>query len=143
MITYIRHDEEFHGVVKLTTGQEIIGRMIATEEEGKTLIYVENPAEAKVHELKNQQHENKITKGISFTKWFVLSDEEFYVIPEEFIVSVASMSKEIMGYYVVWVKEQDPNYTPEASEVEVTKDFGKVSSITEAKQKLERIFKYL
>jgi hypothetical protein len=117
--------------------------MIATEEEGKTFIYVENPAEARIHELKNSQQENKITKGISFTKWFALSDEEFYVIPEESIVSVASMSKEIIGYYVVWVKEQDPNYTPEASEVEVTKDFGKISSITEAKQKLERIFKYL
>jgi hypothetical protein len=143
MITYIRHDEEFHGVVKLTTGQEIIGRMVATEEDGKTFIYVENPAEAKVHELKNQQQENKITKGISFSKWFALSDEEFYVIPEETIVSVASMSKEIIGYYVVWVKEQDPNYTSEVTEVEVTEDFGKISSITEAKQKLERIFKYL
>jgi hypothetical protein len=143
MITYIRHDEEFYGVVKLTTGHDVIGKMIAMEEEHKTLLYIQDPAEVKIHELKNQHKENKITKGISFNKWFALSDEDFYIVSEETILSVASLSKEIIGYYNVWVKEQDPDYKSEIAEVEVTKDFGKLGTIKEAKQKLEKIFKNL
>lgn len=144
MINYLRHDEEFHGVIKLVTGQEVIGKMIATDDNGKTVIYIENPAEARVHEMKNhQQQENKIIKGISFSKWFALSEEDFYIVPEEYIVSVASMSKEIMGYYIAWAKEQDPNYKPSVSEVEVSEDFGKIATLKEARNTLERIFKYL
>ena len=142
MITYIKHDEEFYGVLKLTTGHDVIGRMIATEEESKTLIYIQDPAEVKIHQLKNNE-QNKFTKGISFSKWFGLSDEDFYIVSEESILSIASLDKEIIGYYNVWIREQDPNYKNEISEVEVTKDFGKLGTIKEAKQNLERIFKNL
>lgn len=143
MIGYIRHDEEFNGVVKLTTGQEIIGKMIATEEDGRTLIFVQDPAEAKVHDIKNQSSNNRIVKGLSFTKWFPLSDEDFFIIPEESIVSVASMSNEISSYYVAWVRDMNPNKESNNLQVELTEDFGKITSIQEAKQKLEKIFKYL
>ena len=32
MINYARHDEEFHGVIKLNNGEEILGKAILTED---------------------------------------------------------------------------------------------------------------
>lgn len=141
MISYIRHDEEFHGVIKLITGEYVIGKMLASEDDGKTHVYVQDPAEAKFHELKGDNR--KIQKGISFTKWMELSDEDFFIIPEESIVSVGSLSKEIIYYYNSWLNEQDPNYKSSSHEVEVSEEMGKIASLKEAKNKLERIFKYL
>jgi hypothetical protein len=138
MISYIRHDEEFHGVIKLITGEYVIGKMIAAEDEGKTHIYVQDPAEAKIHEMKGDNR--KMQKGISFSKWMELSDEDFFVIPEECIVSVGSLSKEIIFYYNSWVNELDPNYKSSSHEVEVSEEMGKIASLKEAKNKLERIF---
>ena len=141
MINYIRHDEEFHGVIKLISGEYVVGKMLASEDEGKTHVYVQDPAEAKIHDLKGES--KKIQKGISFSKWMELSDEDFFVIPEESIISIGSMSKEITYYYNSWIKEQDPKYKPETKEVELSQEMGKVSSLKEAKNRLERIFKYL
>ena len=31
MINYIRHDEQFHGTVKLITGEEILGEVLLTK----------------------------------------------------------------------------------------------------------------
>jgi hypothetical protein len=146
MISYIRHDEEFYGIVKLITGEDVVGKMIATEDtdtQNKTLIYVQDPVEARIHNLKEDHREKKIVKGISFTKWMALSDEDFFIIPEEYVVSVGSLSQEITYYYKNWLNEQDPNYSAETTEVEMTKEMGRISTLKEAKNRLERIFKYL
>lgn len=146
MINYIRHDEEFYGVVKLITGEDVIGKMIATEDSdvtNKTFIYVQDPVEARIHNLKEDHKEKKIVKGISFIKWMTLSDEDFFIIPEEHIVSVGSLSQEITYYYKNWLNEQDPNYKSDTSQVEVNEDMGRVTTLKEAKNRLERIFKYL
>jgi len=141
MINYIRHEEEFHGVIKLTTGEYVVGKMLASADEGETHVYVQDPAEAKIHELKGES--KKIQKGISFNKWMELSDEDFFVITEKSIVSIGSMSKEIKYYYTSWINEQDPTYKPSTKEIEVTEEMGMISTLKDAKIKLERIFKYL
>ena len=44
-VNYIIHDQEFFGVIKLKTGETILGSMIATEEDtnpGKTIFYIIN-----------------------------------------------------------------------------------------------------
>ncbi|BCU95066.1 MAG: hypothetical protein CM15mV7_1720 [uncultured marine virus] len=40
MINYIRHDHEFHGVAKLSSGEEVMGVMMALKQDGQTLIFV-------------------------------------------------------------------------------------------------------
>ena len=40
MINYIRHDNEFYGIVKLVSGEEVMGSMIATNEDNCTMVYV-------------------------------------------------------------------------------------------------------
>ena len=40
MINYIQHDAEFYGIIKLVSGEEILGTMIGTEEDGQTIIFV-------------------------------------------------------------------------------------------------------
>lgn len=147
MISYIRHDEEFYGIVKLITGEDVIGKMIATIDDpdtsNKTFIYVQDPVEASIHNLKEDHKEKRVVKGISFSKWMALSDEDFFIIPEEHIVSVGSLSQDIMFYYKNWLNEQDPNYTPESTQLDVTEDMGRIATLKEAKKRLERIFKYL
>ena len=44
MINYIRHDHEFHGVAKLSSGEEVMGVMMAMKQDGQTLIFVQDPA---------------------------------------------------------------------------------------------------
>ena len=49
MINYIRHDNEFYGIVKLVSGEEVMGSMIATNEDNCTMVYVSDPSVSYPH----------------------------------------------------------------------------------------------
>ena len=60
MINYIRHDEQFYGVCKLSVGDEVLGEIIVTEDpETKTdLIFIQHPAKTKVIDLDHPVSQN-------------------------------------------------------------------------------------
>ena len=43
MINYARHDEEFYGIFKLVNGEEVLGKAVLTEDNGETLVFIQNP----------------------------------------------------------------------------------------------------
>ena len=67
MINYIRHDEQFHGVCKLSIGEEILGEIIVTEdpETHQDLIFIQHPAKTKVIEMDGNPNtkEQKVAMG--------------------------------------------------------------------------------
>ena len=63
MINYIRHDEQFHGTVKLITGEEILGEVLLTKdpESKEDLLFIQHPAKTKIVEMEgNQPSDQKI-----------------------------------------------------------------------------------
>ena len=46
-LSYIRPDEEFFGAIKLMNGEEIIGKIVVSDEEGGHMAFIQDPA--KVH----------------------------------------------------------------------------------------------
>ena len=53
-VNYIRHEQEFFGVMKLKSGETVLGSMIATEEDsapGKTVFYIQDPATPHTHQV--------------------------------------------------------------------------------------------
>ena len=44
MINYIQHEKEFYGVVKLVSGDEVLGPMIATDDKGDTCLLYTSPS---------------------------------------------------------------------------------------------------
>ena len=43
MINYAKHDEEFHGIFKLVSGEEILAKAVLTEDKGESLIFISDP----------------------------------------------------------------------------------------------------
>ena len=39
MINYAKHDEEFHGIFKLVSGEEILAKAVLTEDHGESLVF--------------------------------------------------------------------------------------------------------
>ena len=73
MINYIRHDHEFHGVAKLSSGEEVMGVMIATKQDGQTLIFVQDPATPKEAPMKRG---DEVGLAIGLVKWMMWSDDD-------------------------------------------------------------------
>ena len=139
MINYIRHDHEFYGVAKLSSGDEVMGVMIATKEEGQTLVFVQDPATPKEAPMKRG---DEVGLAIGLVKWMMWSDEEFFILREKDIVTVASMSKEITVMYEAFILGEDiSNKKISRSQTNVKDAAGYVGKIDEARKMFEKIYK--
>ena len=77
MISYAKHEEEFYGVFKLVSGEEVLGKAVLTEDSGETLCFIQNPACTVV--INNKDDEGRNVRGVGFAKWMQFSDEDFYI----------------------------------------------------------------
>ena len=143
MINYIRHDEQFYGTIKLVTGEEILGEVLLTKDPGldSDLLFIQHPAKTKIVEMEGKDHtDQKIAVG--FIKWVNFSDEEFFVIEERSVISIAPMSKDAIRMYKRWVKKEilhEPE--PEKGEVPLSSHMGLISNVSDARSFLESIYK--
>jgi len=135
MINYIRHDHEFYGTVKLKSGDEVLGQMIATEEDGQTVLFISDPATPKDHIV---DKDGEPAVGVALTKWMLFSDEAFYIVNEDNVVTVAPLSIGATMMYKMWQrKEMGGDDEDTEYEIPVNENMGLVGKVSELRKKLE------
>jgi len=138
MINYIRHDNEFYGIVKLVSGEEVMGSMIATNEDNCTMVYVSDPLCPTLTQI---ERDGELGMAAGFVKWMMWSDESFFIINEADIMTIAPMSREAMIMYKMWVRKEYGSIEDDEFEIGINKNMGLVGKVAEARKRLERIFK--
>lgn len=93
MINYIRHDEEYYFLVKLVSGEQIVGKGFAVEDEGKTQLFISDPVEIEI--VTKNLGKNSV-KGVGMNKWIQFSEEDFFIVNEKDIITVAGLSQEMI-----------------------------------------------
>jgi len=139
MINYIRHDEEFYFIAKLVSGEQVIGKGFAMEEEGETFIYVSDPLELNVV-VKNLDKDKSI-KGVGLNKWMHFSEEDFYIIREKDIITIAALSQELIIMYDLFWKKENEGDTLDEKKVDLDHEMGLIGKVDDVRSKLEKIFK--
>ena len=134
MINYIRHDHEFYGVAKLSSGDEVMGVMIATKQDGQTLIFVEEPATPREAPVRKG---DEVGLAIGLVKWMMWSDEEFFILQEGDIISIAPMSFAATAMYKLWLRKEQGIDDDKNWQVDVNKNMGLVGKVSEMRKKLE------
>ena len=140
MINYIRHEQEFFGVVKLKSGETILGSMIATKEENapdKTVFYIQDPACPHNHPV---EKDGQAGMAVGLLKWMMFSDEEFYMVNEDDVVTVAPMSMESVLMYKMWVRKEKGGNNSEV-EIQINKNMGLVGKVSIFRGQLEAFWK--
>ena len=106
MISYAKHDEEFYGIFKLVSGDEVLGKAILTQDGAESLVFISDPVCVQI--VTKETEDGKLTRGMGFTKWMQLSDEDFYIMREKDIITVSSMSREVIFMYESFISDEDP-----------------------------------
>lgn len=138
MINYIRHDNEFYGIVKLVSGEEVMGSMIATNEDNCTMVYVSDPLTPTLTPI---EKDGEMGIAAGFTKWMMWSDEEFYIIQEPDIVTIAPMSTEAIMMYKMWWRKAGNGAEDKDPDVPMNENMGLVGKVSEMRKKLEAQWK--
>jgi len=140
MINYIKKDEEFLGVIKLQTREEIIAKvLVSDEDDGSSVILISDPVVAEMFKKRIEDEEGvKEVIGVTFNKWMSFSDAEFFVLKEEDIITIAPVSDEMSHYYTLFQVQESDIDVDEVQPSDIKGYKGKISSF---KKKLESIYK--
>ena len=141
MISYAKHEEEFYGVFKLVSGEEVLGKAVLTEDNGETLSFIQNPVCTLV--VNKETEDGRQVRGVGFAKWMQFSDEDFYILREKDVLTVSSMSKEVTFMYEAFIQSENKGKPPKKdhSKINPQPEMGYLGKIDEARNLFEKLFK--
>ena len=127
--------EEFYGVIKLITGEEIFA-LISVEENdhGNPVVLVQTPVVMKVLSHAHGQY-------VKIKPWLELADEDMYLINYDRVITMTQVKdSELIGFYERYLKDDEVDIELDGK-VKLHENMGFISTVDDARKKLEDIFK--
>ena len=127
--------DEFYAILKLVSGEEIFSLIVVdNNEEDDTVIVLQNPV----------LMWSNVTPAGTFIKvkpWMELPNEDIFMIRLDKVITMTeSNDQKLINLYNHYINEEDSPYDVSG----ITKpnsEMGYISSVTEARKKLEKVFK--
>ena len=130
--------EEFYASIKLVTGEEIFSLISIDDNDGDPIIILQNPVIIKMI------NSNK-GSFIKVKPWMEIPNDDFFIIKSDKIITMTEVNNShIIKVYEKYLEDSDE--TSEyfgSNQTKITNKMGYVSSVEDARQNLEKIFKDL
>ncbi len=126
--------EEFHAVIKLVTGEEIFALVSVDENDGDPILLLMNPVIMKL--MRN--HDGQYVK---VKPWIEMSNDDMYVVKYDKIITMTEVKEEKMiTFYKKYLNDDDTDIIEEGR-TKITDKMGYVSTVDNAREMLENIYK--
>ena len=90
---------------------------------------------------KELDSEHKVVRGMGFTRWMQMSDEDFFILREKDILTVASMSRDVTLMYEAYILGEDiANRKMTQNQADIKKTAGYLGKINEARALFEKLY---
>ena len=127
------NNEEFYGVLKLVSGEELFAKVSPCEEEYRTILILESPVTFETIPMKNQAH-----GAVRIVPWVKMCNETSFVVNMDKVITVTEVKdEEVIKLYERYLDDmsRDPK------EQDLNRDLGFLPSIPEARVILEKLYK--
>lgn len=135
-------EEEFYASIKLTSGEEIVGKVSYDPNDDVIIIL-----EPRVVEKVEQKKGNAIIEGIVFDDWINATFENMFIIPRSQIITMIELDERIAGFYedhledkTKYKKRRIEEPKSNSKRQNPRNHEGYLGSIKEAKKLLEEIY---
>ena len=134
---------DFHATIKLITGEEIFALVSVDNEEDEPVIIMQNPVVMKVLSTGRGQM-------MKIRPWLEVPGDDVYIMKYDRIITMSEVKdKMITSMYQAYCEEGDfdfgnfvdENIKKDQRNNEVTKKMGYISTVEDARKKLEDLFK--
>ena len=117
---------EFLAAIKLVSGEEILSMVTHVNDENGDYLIVDNPIQVEEVSLPNK------VVGAKVQPWMKFSREEQFVIPKDKIITIVEVTEEVAVFYHMSLRKLNTDFITDAK--------GKISTVDEARIKLNKIF---
>ena len=135
--------KDFYATIKLITGEEIFALVSVDNEEDEPVIIMQNPVVMKVLSTGKGQM-------MKIRPWLEVPGDDIYIMKYDRIITMSEVKdKMITSMYQAYCEEGDfdfgnfvdENIKKDQRNHEVTKKMGYISTVEDARKKLEDLFK--
>ena len=127
------NNEEFYGVLKLVSGEELFAKVSPCEEEYRTILILESPVTFETIPMKNQAH-----GAVRIVPWVKMCNETSFVVNMDKVITVTEVrDEEVRKLYERYLND----INGETKEQDFNRDMGFLPSIPEARVILEKLYK--
>ena len=125
--------QHFLAVIKLVSGQEVISNVTSCEEDDRTLLLLDTPVM-----FENVVVRNGGMGAIKVIPWIQAADDTILILDMDKVITMSEVfDKEVIRIYNRYLNDKDR----ETNESVVTKDMGYLSTVTDARIFLEKLYK--
>ena len=125
--------DEFYGVIKLVTGEEIFALCSVDDNNGTPMVLVQSPVTMKVLSNGTGQY-------VKIKPWLELATEDIYLINYERIITMSEVKdKKMIEFYDRYLEEDDVDVEIDGK-VSINEKMGYLSTVSEARKMLEKLY---
>ena len=125
--------EDFLAVIKLVSGEEVISTVTSCEENDRTLLLLDTPVM-----FENIVVRNGGMGAIKVIPWVQAADDTILILDMDKVITMSEVfDKEVIRIYNRYLTDKDRD----SNESVVTKDMGYLSTVTDARIFLEKLYK--
>jgi hypothetical protein len=129
--------DEFHAAIKLVSGEEIFALISVDENDGDPILLLQNPVVMKVLESPHGTY-------VKVKPWMDIPSDDMFVLKLDKIITMSEVNdKKVISFYEKYLRddEDDLNDFMEPNKVNISSKMGYLSSVDDARKRLEKIFK--
>ena len=127
-------EEDFYATIKFKSGEEIFSKVSYSEEEDRTFLLLDNPVT--IERVRNKGS----IYGYKFEPWLKTTKEDLLIINlEDVLTLVESKDVETIAMHETFSQHQNQYF--DSKQKKLNRRMGYISTINEAKESLEKLFK--
>jgi len=127
--------EDFYCILKLVSGEEILSLICVDENDGDPIIVLQNPVIIKFHSGPTKHY-------IKVKPWIELANDDFFMIKLDKVITMTETNDErLIKVYTEYISDDSVEVYTSSGEVKVSDKMGYISSVEEARKKLEELYK--
>ena len=133
--------EEFYCTVKLITGEEIFALACVDDNDEDPVLVLQNPVIMKLIETRNGY-------AIKVKPWLQIPGDDFFIVKLDKIVTMTEITEQkIIQFYNNYLNDEDDDTDGDqllessSNQSEVTKKMGYVTTVEDAREMLENLYK--
>ena len=126
-------EDDFYATIKLNSGEEVFAKVAASEEEDRTMLILHTPVT--VSEIKNKGG----LVGYKVEPWLKTTREDMFIINLNDVLTLSeSDDLEMIMLHQNFTRDSQKDYDHQAK---LNRKMGYLSTVRDAKENLEKIFK--
>ena len=127
-------EDDFYASLKLISGEEVFAKVVACDEDNRTLLLLHNPVLVQQVRLPGAN----IVAGYKVEPWMKTNDEDMFVMDLKNVMTMVQCNDiEMITIHQKYVEES----SQEGTRSRIDRKMGYISSVADAKKMLEQLYK--